>query len=192
MKTKIYTKIGDKGKTAVIGGSLVPKSDSRLDAYGSIDELNAALGLVLAEIDPEKHTEKFFAGLSEILGSTQNYLFNVGSHLACVDDEIRKKLPHVDSEHIRALEKSIDTIQESLPELKEFILPGGSRIGAHLHLARTICRRAERMIVKFYDSQETHDPLILEYINRLGDYLFAAARGANHASGSPEVKWKKS
>ena len=182
---KIYTKTGDQGKTRLIGGAQVSKSDPRIEAYGSVDELNSCLGLALTHPVPEK--------LKRELQRIQSELFNVGSQLACEDPEIGKKLPMISNVHISTLESEIDEMSSTLPELKNFIMPGGSPLGATLHLARTICRRAERLTAHLLElksgATETHE-LCLIYLNRLSDYLFTAARWSNHQSGAPEILWK--
>jgi cob(I)alamin adenosyltransferase len=185
---KIYTRTGDQGKTRLLGGGLVDKSDERIEAYGSVDELNSCLGVVLANQNLPSH-------LSAQLLRIQSELFNLGSRLACDDANIMQKLPAINPEHIAKLELEIDQMTKDLPELKNFILPGGSAESAHLHVARTVCRRAERLTVKVFLAS-TPEAQALEacviYLNRLSDYLFTAARWVNHKSGSAEILWKPS
>lgn len=198
MKTKIYTKTGDRGETSLLGGERVLKSDKRLSAYGTVDELNATLGLALSEVAAVYQLKP----IAEVLEQNQNILFIVGSHLACSDEAMRAHLPKLKKSFVEALEVAIDELEKDLPELKEFILPGGARAASTLHLARTVCRRAEREIMAYLDlsSKDSDGPsrlpeeligLIVGYMNRLGDYLFVAARKANYGLNTPEVKWQK-
>lgn len=188
MRAKIYTKTGDKGMTSLVGGARVSKTDPRLESYGTVDELNAVLGLVQAQISlaPTKHTE-----LQSWLVRIQNRLFNLGSLLACEDDQLRKNLPQITEDDITYLEKAIDSATEKLPELREFILPGGHMIAASLHLARTVCRRAERLTMALYESQKIQDEVAIRFLNRLSDFLFVASRLANFNEGFADVKWQK-
>jgi cob(I)alamin adenosyltransferase len=178
--TRIYTRGGDKGETSLGDGSRVPKLDCRIGAFGAVDELNAALGVVLAEPGlPER--------LREPLERIQNDLFDVGADLSVpfgVADRLRVDQPHVDR-----LEQLCDELNSGLPELKSFVLPGGTPAAAHLHVARTTCRRAERDALT---ANEEHgiNPLVLAYLNRLSDFLFIAARWANADAGSDEPLWK--
>jgi cob(I)alamin adenosyltransferase len=178
---KIYTRTGDAGETGLFDGRRVSKSDLRVDAYGEVDELNAALGVVLASgVD---------AGLSDMLAEVQRDLFAVGGRLA---DPSRKVAERVEKMNIGAadiarLEQWIDRLESELPPLRRFILPGGSRAGALLHLARTICRRAERRIVLLGADEVPAE--LLAYVNRLSDFLFVAARAANRRAGAPELEW---
>ncbi|MEK7467721.1 MAG: cob(I)yrinic acid a,c-diamide adenosyltransferase [Planctomycetota bacterium] len=177
---KIYTRTGDTGTTGLIGGARVPKDDPRIDAYGIVDELNAALGVVRsAGLPPETDAE---------ITLIQNDLFALGADLADPRQDAPGRM-RVDPARVPALEKWIDTMESHLPALRNFILPGGSPAGAALHLARTISRRAERAVVTL---KKTHPPCIdaVVYINRLADALFVAARYVNHAAGVPEVEWK--
>ena len=184
MAGPIYTKQGDHGKTSLFGGNPVSKADLRLEAYGSIDELNAALGLAMSlwETIPET--------VQQELLSAQNYLFTLGSHLACGDERMRSHLPPLLPELEGRLEQQIDAWQKTLPSLREFILPGGSSGAATLHLARTVCRRAERAVVRLHESLAV-EPHILIYLNRLGDYLFVIARVANATAQCGDVIWSK-
>src|ERR1700712_4685933 len=163
---KIYTKTGDDGTTGLVGGSRVAKSDPRIECYGNIDELNAALGLAAVHADTV---------LIEQLRKVQNELFVIGSHLATPPEKKESaNLPVLGEKMVRRLETEIDTAESQLPPLRNFILPGGSQTAADLHLARTICRRAERLIVGFASEQPVED-LILIYLNRLSDWLFVQA-----------------
>ncbi len=181
---KIYTKTGDDGTTGLIGGSRVRKSDARIDCYGTIDELNATLGLALVTAPAQLH---------EPLLAVQNDLFVIGSHLATPMEEPPSKtawLPPMDESIITRLEMQIDSAESNLPTLRQFILPGGTETAARLHIARTICRRAERLLVRF--SLDRPVPAItLTYLNRLSDWLFVHARLANHVAGVEDVPWVK-
>jgi cob(I)alamin adenosyltransferase len=180
---KIYTKTGDDGTTGLIGGSRVRKSEPRLDCYGTIDELNAALGVAAVTVN---------ADLRDAVHQIQNDLFVIGSHLATPDapSASGSALPVLDEQLITRLEMQIDAAEAELPPLRNFILPGGSEPAARLHLARTICRRAERRVVDF--SMDRPIPsIILTYLNRLSDWLFVHARLANHRLGVADVVWKK-
>jgi cob(I)alamin adenosyltransferase len=188
MRTKIYTKTGDKGQTAIIGGSRVSKSDARLCAYGTVDELNANLGLCRFHVQSQPE----LARVEQILGHVQNDLFAIGSQLACVDVTLISKLPKPSTTSMFDMETHIDTMTNALPELNEFILPGGTQAAAHLHVARTVCRRAEREVVALQEQTSNElDPHIVQYLNRLGDYLFVAARYCNQKQGVTDVKWRK-
>lgn len=178
---KIYTKTGDRGKTKLVDCTEVGKNDLRISCYGTVDELNSQIGVCIALCQNVSGTENLQKQLLHI----QNYLFNVGSHLACPDLEVRKTLPPMASDEVSRLEKWIDAWDMELPKLKEFILPGGSLLSAHCHVARTVCRRAERLIVEL---QETES---IVYLNRLSDYLFIAARVALKKANLPEITWKK-
>ena len=177
---KIYTKQGDSGTTGLYGGVRVSKDDLRIQTYGTVDELNATLGIVLAQtsLDP---------GLKTRLSRIQSELFHLGAELATPrGGRLTSRL--LDSTEISALEKEIDQMEASLPPLKSFILPGGTPESAHLHLTRTVCRRAEREMVTLH----RQDPLraeALTYLNRLSDYLFVCARYANLKAGVSDIPW---
>jgi cob(I)alamin adenosyltransferase len=178
--TRIYTRAGDKGVTSLGDGSRVPKLDCRIGAFGTVDELNAALGVVLAEPAlPER--------LRESLTRIQNDLFDVGADLAVpfgIGDRLRVEQPSVDR-----LEQLCDELNADLPMLKSFVLPGGTAAAARLHVARTTCRRAERDALTA-DDEHGINPLVLAYLNRLSDFLFIAARWANAQAGEDEPLWK--
>lgn len=178
---KIYTRTGDAGETALFDGRRVPKSDLRVEAYGEVDELNAVLGLVLAETDD--------GDLREVLQSVQRDLFAVGGRLADPGHKIAARVDKavLPSESVARLEAWIDRFEAGLPPLRRFILPGGSRVGALLHVGRTVCRRAERHIVLL--GSEAVEPELLAYVNRLSDLLFVLARAMNHRAGAPETEW---
>jgi cob(I)alamin adenosyltransferase len=178
---KIYTKTGDKGKTSLIGGTRVPKYDDRLEAYGTIDELKSWVGLIRDKLDNDT--------LRQVLAEILDRLFTIESLLASDGSEIRKKLPLLAESDITFLEKEIDRMNESLPSLKTFILPGGHEIVSFTHITRTVCRRAERIIVKLSDSTPV-DPLISKYVNRLSDYFFVLARQLSVDFKAGETPWK--
>jgi cob(I)alamin adenosyltransferase len=180
---KIYTKTGDAGQTGVFGGPRVAKDDLRIEAYGAVDELNAALGTVRAALPPAK--------IDEVLRRVQHELFVVGAQLA-TPNPAEKGVPMVCEAHVAAAERDIDHFEDRLPPLKEFILPGGTVVAAQIHLARAICRRAERRVVTFSNcAADSVAPTLLAYLNRLGDLLFVLARAANQHAGRSETPWKK-
>lgn len=183
---KIYTKAGDAGDTALYGGARVSKDALRVDAYGTLDELNAALGVAAASL-PASH-----AALGTILSTLQAELFDLGAELATpperLDDALGRKLHRADAAQVAALEAIIDRYEAELPPLHAFILPGGAPAAAALHLARTIARRAERRVVTLA-RDEPVNPEVLRYLNRLSDLLFVLARTANRLSGVADVPW---
>ncbi|MEO8583898.1 MAG: cob(I)yrinic acid a,c-diamide adenosyltransferase [Flavitalea sp.] len=182
MSQKIYTKTGDKGYTTLIGGTRVPKNNLRIETYGTIDELNSFIGLLGdQEIDTRSKST-----LKEI----QDRLFTIGSSLACdPGKEPKMKLPDLKETDVEFLEKEIDSMNEMLPEMKSFILPGGSTPVSFAHLARCVCRRAERYGVNMQQQELFIDPLIIKYLNRLSDHLFVLARYIGHVSGVKEIQW---
>jgi cob(I)alamin adenosyltransferase len=183
MSTKIYTKTGDLGKTSLIGGTRVPKSHLRIEAYGTVDELNSFIGLVYDQITDE--TSK--STLREI----QDRLFTIGSSLACdPEKEPKMKLPDLKEEDVMLLEAAIDEMNKVLQPMKSFILPGGSMAVSSAHIARCVCRRAERNCVNMLEHEMFVDPLIIKYLNRLSDYLFVLARFIGHLTGVSEIEWK--
>ena len=178
---KIYTRTGDDGTTGLLGGQRARKDDARLDCYGTVDELNAALGLAAVTAD---------ADLAGLLRGVQATLFVLGSHLSApADSEAAKKyLPPLPDDLADILETQIDTAESSLPKLTTFILPGGTETAARLHVARTICRRAERLLVTFAGAEPV-PTAAMTYLNRLSDWLFVHARLANHRASVPDVPW---
>jgi cob(I)alamin adenosyltransferase len=191
---KVYTKFGDQGKTHLVGGECVNKDNPRVECYGTVDELNSFLGLAVSAVTATEM--KLSADLSELtkeLFQIQNELFNLGSLLACESTEESSRLPQIDERHIGLLEESIDRMTESLPALKNFIIPGGHELAARLHVARTICRRAERHAVGLLQTKPTSEPLKkgVIYLNRLSDYLFTAARYCNLKLGYLDQLWDK-
>lgn len=181
MAFRIYTKTGDTGETGLYGGTRLPKHHIRIAAYGAIDELNAHTGYLYESI-----TEP---GLRELLIQIQNNLFTVGGMLA-LDPTKDLKVPLITEGDITRLETAIDAMEEDLPPLKQFILPSGHTSGALAHVVRTICRRAEREVVALH-YQESVDPLILKYLNRLADYFFVLARYLNMLAGAAERPWQQ-
>ena len=182
MSLKIYTKVGDKGTTSLIGGTKVLKSDLRIEAYGTIDELNSYVGLC-HDVLIDEHSKK-------ILKEIQDRLFTIGSSLACdPEKEPKMKIPDLKEEDVSLLEKEMDQMNEMIPQMKSFILPGGHVTVSHLHIARCICRRAERCCVRLSE-QAREDLLILKYLNRLSDYLFVLARYTSHLLTAEEIEWK--
>ena len=177
---KIYTKAGDDGSTGLIGGNRVPKSDPRLECIGAIDELNAAVGSA-AVSSPD---------LTPKLRTVQNELFIIGSLLACPDEHPPAHLPSLEESSIGRLEMEIDAATAQLEPLRNFILPGGTETSARLHIARAVCRRAERVIVTFSHDRPVSSTLIT-YLNRLSDWLFVQARFANHSEGVKDIVWEK-
>lgn len=178
---KIYTKTGDKGETGLFGGARVSKASDRVDAYGVIDELNSVIGVVRAN-----GTD---ARCDALLATVQSELFNVGAELACVSGkEAKLGVPLVSEAEVTPLEAMIDTLEADLPPLKTFVLPGGGTEAAFLHLARTVCRRAERKIVGL-SQQEPVRPEVVRYVNRLSDLFFVMARHANHRANIADVPW---
>jgi cob(I)alamin adenosyltransferase len=182
---KIYTRAGDGGDTGLFGGGRVPKDDRRVEAYGQVDELNAAIGFALAQ-EPRTFCR-------ELLEAVQKDLFTIGAELATPDPEkLAKALggPPLGRAQVATLEAAIDRYEPQLPVLKKFILPGGIPKAATLHLARTVCRRAERAVVRLHREHETGGlSSVVPYLNRLSDLLFVLARVANHAAGASEVQW---
>jgi cob(I)alamin adenosyltransferase len=181
MTTKIYTKTGDAGETSLFDNSRVSKADPRVDAYGEVDEVNACLGAALAAgVDDD---------ISSVLTTVQKDLFAVGARLADPSSRIADRVTKaaVTAEQIELLEQTIDRLETALLPLRRFILPGGSPAGALLHLARTVCRRAERRVVAL--GADSVEPGVIVYLNRLSDLLFVMARAVNHRAGIPEIEW---
>ncbi|HVH67834.1 MAG TPA: cob(I)yrinic acid a,c-diamide adenosyltransferase [Gemmatimonadales bacterium] len=182
---KIYTRTGDAGQTGLFGGGRVPKDHLRVEAYGQVDELNAAIGVALA-LEPRTYAR-------DILEQIQKDLFTIGAELATPDPvKLEKALagPRVGPAEVAALEQTIDRYETQVPPLKQFVLPGGAPKAAALHLARTVCRRAERAVVTFHRKHKTGGlSSVVPYLNRLSDLLFVLARVANHAAGVQEIPW---
>jgi cob(I)alamin adenosyltransferase len=183
MAFKIYTKTGDLGKTSLIGGTKVPKSHLRIESYGTVDELNSFIGLVSDHLTHEP--------TKIILKEIQDRLFTVGSSLACdPDKEPLMKIPDLKEADIVLLENEIDAMNEVLAPMKSFIIPGGHVAVSTAHVARCVCRRAERICVNMQVQDLFVEPLVIKYINRLSDYLFVLARFIGHLLGVEELPWK--
>lgn len=184
---KIYTKTGDKGTTALFGGTRVPKHHIRIESYGTVDELNSHIGLIRDQ-DPKEHEKK-------ILSRIQDRLFTIGAILATDPEKQKLKngkdrltIPKISSEDIELLETEMDNMNENLPEMTHFILPGGHQSVSFCHIARCVCRRAERLATALYEI-EAFDETVLQYLNRLSDYLFVLARMLSKRLQAEEVKW---
>jgi len=183
MSSKIYTKTGDKGNTSLIGGTKVPKSHLRIEAYGTVDELNSYTGLCRDLLADEQGRI--------ILLEIQDRLFTIGSSLACDPvKEPRMRIPDLKDTDVSLLEKEMDRMNESVPPMKFFILPGGHPTLSHLHIARCICRRAERCCVRLQQEDTAVEPIVIQYLNRLSDYLFVLSRYAGHLLKVDEIAWK--
>ena len=183
MAFKIYTKTGDLGKTSLIGGTKVPKSNIRIEAYGTVDELNSFIGLTTDQLTNEPS--------KIILKEIQDRLFTIGSSLACdPDKESKLKIPDLKETDIALLEKEIDKMNEELSEMKSFILPGGHVAISTAHVTRCVCRRAERICVNMQENNLFVDPLVIKYLNRLSDYLFVLARYIGHLLRVDDIPWK--
>lgn len=183
MAMKIYTKTGDGGKTSLIGGTKVAKSNIRIEAYGTVDELNSHIGLTADHLTQQN--------LKNTLKEIQDRLFTIGSSLACdPDKESQLKIPDLKESDISFLENEIDTMNEQLEPMKTFILPGGHVAISSAHIARCVCRRAERICVHMQEQELFVEPLVIKYLNRLSDYLFVLARYAGHLLGIADIPWK--
>ena len=183
MSQKIYTKTGDLGKTSLIGGTKVPKNHLRIETYGTIDELNSFIGLIGDHV-ADVHTK---STLKEI----QDRLFTVGSSLACdPEKEPKMKIPDLHEGDIGLLEKEIDKMNDAIPPMKSFVLPGGHVSVSTIHIARCVCRRCERLCVNMQQQEMFVEPFVIKYINRLSDYLFILARYTGHQLGVEEIPWK--
>lgn len=179
---KIYTKTGDKGETALFGGKRVPKDHPRIEAYGTVDELNSWIGLI--------RFRPINTHYQSILAEVQDRLFTVGSMLASDPEKVHKlKIPEVIETDIELLEKEIDQMNDEIPPLKAFVLPGGNDEVSFCHIARCVCRRAERLAVNLADSEQV-DIILIKYLNRLSDYLFVLARKLSYDFQVPETEWK--
>ena len=178
---KIYTKTGDSGETSLLGGTRVSKAELQIESYGTVDELNAYIGLIRDQITQDS----IYLELIEI----QDRLFTIGSHLANDQEKSKIKLPNIVEEDIERLEKQMDTMNHLIPPMRAFILPGGHTHVSHLHIARCICRRAERKIVQLNHKWEI-DPSILKYMNRLSDYLFVLSRKLSKDLRVKEIEWQ--
>ena len=183
MAMKIYTKTGDSGKTSLLGGTKVFKNNPRIEAYGTVDELNSYIGL-LSDFSNDDNAKN-------ILKEIQDRLFTIGAELACDPEKnSRITLPDLHESDVELLEKEIDKMQEELPVMKNFILPGGHPAVSFAHVARCVCRRAERCAVNLQENKGAVDQLIIKYLNRLSDYLFVLARYLGMKNNAPEIIWK--
>ena len=178
---KIYTKKGDKGETGLLGGTRVAKSHIRIESYGTVDELNSWLGLIRDQ-EMDIHTK-------QILIHIQDRLFTIGSHLASDPSKKGIKVPDIKEEGITLLEEEIDKMNEALPEMKNFVLPGGHTTISYCHIARCVCRRAERNVVHLSSKEKVED-IVIKYLNRLSDYLLVLARKFSHDLNAEEIPWK--
>ncbi len=182
MAFKIYTKTGDKGQTSLIGGTRVPKHHIRIEAYGTVDELNSHLGLIRDNISEKE--------LFDLLIEIQDRLFTIGSLLASdPEKDLKMQLPQLKETDVELLEKAIDKMNETLPEMKHFVLPGGNTVVSYCHIARCVCRRAERATLKLSENEKV-DELIYKYLNRLSDYLFVLSRKLSQDLKATEIIWK--
>jgi cob(I)alamin adenosyltransferase len=187
--TRVYTRTGDKGDTALVGGKRVPKDALRIEAYGTVDELNSIVGLARA-FNAEAPPAPLVDRLEGILRRLQNELFDLGSELATPADSFYEGMFRVGDEDVKALEKLMDECQKDLEPLKSFILPGGGKVSAFLHQARTVCRRAERIVLRL-GREEDLGPAPLRYLNRLSDLFFVLSRWVAKHSGEPEYLWER-
>ncbi len=178
---KIYTRTGDRGSTSLLGGKRVSKSDVRIDAYGTVDELSSYLGLLADH--KENGSRKYF------LKTVQEQLFSIGSILAVEPGKSFDYIPEIDEAHIKDIEKQIDKMNEELPEMRYFILPGGHTLISFTHIARCVCRRAERSVALLMKQADVEE-IILKYLNRLSDYLFVLSRKVGQELGVEEKPWK--
>ncbi len=186
---RVYTKKGDTGRTSLVGGQKVTKNEVRIESYGTIDELNAFIGAARQTILDAHADDASLGALADELLRVQHELFNLGSVLATLPEDVVEQMPQVTDIDVKALEDSIDRHNESLPALRSFVLPGGSRLNADLHIARTVCRRAERLIVALGQVAEVPETS-LAYVNRLSDALFVWSRFASVQTGVDEVLWE--
>jgi cob(I)alamin adenosyltransferase len=179
---KIYTKTGDKGTTALVGGRRVSKGDLKIESYGTVDELNSWIGLVRDQPVNENRRE--------LLKEIQDRLFTIGADLASEPEQVRKKpIPGLVEEDITLLENEMDKMDTELTPLRAFVLPGGNQSVSFAHLARTVCRRAERLVIRLSEEEEVN-PMVIKYLNRLSDYLFVLSRKMTQEMGSEEITWK--
>jgi cob(I)alamin adenosyltransferase len=186
---RIYTKRGDAGETSLAGGQRVPKDSARLEAYGTVDELNAFTGLAVVSCEEMITRDPRIGLLLVILRRVQHELFNLGSILATLPEDVHSKQARITAAEVVQLEREIDGMNESLPALRSFVLSGGTRLNAELHVTRTICRRAERLLIALART-ENIPPETIQYLNRLSDAMFVWSRWVNNAVGAPEILWQ--
>jgi cob(I)alamin adenosyltransferase len=180
---KVYTKTGDKGSTSLLGGTRVSKADARLNTYGTIDELNAYTGLL--------RDQEVNAGRKPVLAEIQDRLFTIGALLAVDERYPKAKLPQLHADDISFLEKEIDAMDEKLQPMRSFVLPGGHQSVSFCHISRCVCRRAERLVIDLAEKQPVHGyEMIVQYLNRLSDYLFVLARAMSSELNAEEIPWK--
>jgi len=187
--TRVYTRSGDNGETRLVGGKRVPKDGLRIEAYGTVDELNSIVGLARV-FNTETPTSAARERLEDILKRLQNELFDLGSELATPPEASYEGMFRVDADTVKALEKLMDECQKDLEPLNSFILPGGGRVSAFLHQCRTVCRRAERIVLRL-GREENLGPWPLRYLNRLSDLFFVLSRWIAKQSGEPEYLWER-
>lgn len=180
MTMKIYTKTGDKGQTSLIGGTRVAKHHIRIEAYGTVDELNSWMGVIRDSVSDD--------AVKKLVIDIQDKLFTIGSHLASDPEKSRMKLPEITDAHVTVMETAIDEIDKAVPPMKNFVLPGGHLSVSHCHVARCVCRRAERCIIHLSETAPVEE-VIIRYINRLSDYLFMLSRKLTHDLGAEEIPW---
>jgi cob(I)alamin adenosyltransferase len=185
---RIYTKRGDTGETGLAGGQRVAKDSARIEAYGTVDELNALVGLVSVSCNEQLGQDPRLGLLAAMIRRVQHELFNLGSILATRPEDVHPKQARITPAEVEQLEREIDAMNEDLPPLRSFVLPGGIRLNAEIHLARTVCRRAERRLVAL-SREEQVPPETIQYLNRLSDAMFVWSRWANHVLHVPEVLW---
>ena len=188
--TRVYTRTGDQGETALVGGRRVPKDSARIEAYGTVDELNSILGLARVFNAEQLEQNPKARWLDEVLRRLQNELFDLGSELATPEDAVYEGMFRVSAPQVTALEGLIDECQKDLQPLKSFVLPGGGRVGGFLHQARTVCRRAERRVLAFSRTEPVGDGP-LKYLNRLSDLLFVLSRWVGRHLGETEYLWER-
>jgi len=184
----VYTKRGDAGETSLAGGQRLRKDSTRIEAYGTLDELNSFVGLARQSVEEFLPQHPDLAPLDSILFRVQHELFNAGSILATLPEDVHPDQARITSAQTAQLEREIDGMNQDLPPLRSFVLPGGSRLNAEMHICRTVCRRAERICITLA-ATEAIDPEIIRYLNRLSDAFFVWTRWAAHELGTPEVQW---
>ncbi len=186
---RIYTRMGDGGQTRLVGGQAVGKDDDRIECYGTVDELNAFAGVARVTAEELAGGLSTLGSLAQTLKRVQHELFNLGSILATLPNDVHPKQPRITNAEIEQLEREIDAANEVLPALRSFVLPGASRLDAELHVCRTVCRRAERLLVRLAREQSVPEETV-RYLNRLSDAFFVWSRWANHLLGAPETLWE--
>jgi len=186
---RVYTRQGDHGETGLAGGQRVPKDSLRIETYGIVDELNSFLGAARVTVIESATAAPQVSILAAILLRVQHELFNLGSILATLPQDVHPKQARVTDAEVAQLEREMDRMNEDLPPLRSFVLPGGSRLNAELHICRTVCRRAERVCVALSRTEDI-PPATVRYLNRLSDALFVWSRWASHTTGTPEILWE--